>query len=409
MRIFAFEGLRYTPKAGEAGELAALPYDQIDNTLRDRYHAQSPYQFVHLTRPVPPQGEDPYRHSAGLHARWLAEGVVAREPRPALYPYAIELTEGGRRLGVTALVGYEDASHIRHHEQTLDKPLADRLALLEATRVDYEPIFLLSEDGGRLEELLQEDMAASQPLVRHRDPAGNIHLLYRVDDPGRIARYQEVLRVPAAIADGHHRYKVGQRFAREHGAAAGTAAAAKLAVITSIQSPALSIRPTHRALREPADLAKLAGVPVAAEPFRGSTGEEMVEAVAAAPQPAVGVWVAGREPEIWHLNPTMVPDAASPGVPQLPVELLHKTILPALGYAPEAATDGTVVYRDNADQLYRELGEGKFGTAFWLPRMAPAEFSLAIAGGNILPPKSTRFMPKVMAGLVWADHDAKML
>ncbi|HYG62028.1 MAG TPA: DUF1015 domain-containing protein [Thermoanaerobaculia bacterium] len=408
MRIFAFEGLRYTPTAGETGELAALPYDQIDNSLRDRYHAQSPYQFVHLTRPVPPEGEDPYRHSAGLHGRWLAEGAVARDPRPALYPYAVELTEGDRRLGLMALVGYEDASHIRPHEQTLDKPLAERLALLEATRVDYEPIFLLSEDGGRLEELLQEDMAA-QPIVRHRDPAGHIHLLYKVDDPARIARYQEALQVPAAIADGHHRYKVGQRFAREHGAKEGTAAAAKLAVITSIQSPALTIRPTHRGLRETADLSKLAGVAVTAEPFRGSTGDEMLEAVAAALQPAVGVWIAGHEPEVWHLDPTMVPNATSPGVPQLPVEVLHKTILPALGYPPEAATDGTVVYRDNADQLFTEVKEGTFGTAFWLPPTAPAEFSLAIAGGNMLPPKSTRFMPKVMSGLVWADHDSKLL
>jgi uncharacterized protein (DUF1015 family) len=134
-------------------------------------------------------------------------------------------------------------------------------------------------------------------------------------------------------------------------------------------------------------------------PFHGSTGEEMVEAVAAAPQPAVGVWIAGRAPEIWH---------ADAGAPQLPVELLHRTILPALGYPPEAATDGTVAYRDNADQLYRELGEGKFGTAFWLPPTAPAEFSQAIAGGNILPPKSTRFMPKVMSGQVWADHDSQL-
>jgi uncharacterized protein (DUF1015 family) len=409
MRIFAFEGLRYTPAAGESGELAALPYDQIDNSLRDRYHAQSPYQFVHLTRPAPPEGEDPYRHSAGLHARWLTEGAVARDPRPALYPYAVELTDGGRRLGLMALVGYEDASHIRPHEQTLDKPLAERLALLEATRVDYEPIFLLSEDGGRLEELLQEDMSAVQPIVRHRDPAGNIHLLYKVDDPARIARYQEVLQVPAAIADGHHRYKVGQRFAREHGAAEGTAAAAKLAVITSIQSSGLTIRPTHRGLRETADLAKLAGVAVTVEPFRGSTGDEMLAAVAAAQQPAVGVWIAGHEPEIWHVDPTLVPDATSPGVPQLPVELLHKTILPALGYPAEAATDGTVAYRDNADQLFQEVKEGKFGTAFWLPPTAPAEFSIAIAGGNILPPKSTRFMPKVMSGLVWADHDSKLL
>lgn len=410
MRLFAFQGLRYTPKAGESGELAALPYDQINDALRDRYHSQSPYQFVHLTKPVPPGGSgDVYRHSAGLHERWRNEGIVERDPRPALYPYVVELADGGRRLGVTGLIGYEDTSRIRHHEQTLDKPLADRLALLEATRVDYEPILLLSEDAGRLDALVEEDAATATPIVRHRDAAGNLHLLYRIDDPVRIALYKQAVEGVAAIADGHHRYKVGQRFAAEHKASEGSAAAAKLAVITSLSSSGLSIRPTHRGLREPADLSRLAGVPVTAQPFHGHGGEKLLAAVTAADQPALGVWTTGREPEVWTLDPTMVPDASAPGEPQLPVEILHKTILPALGYSPEAATDGTVVYRDSADELFNQIQEGKLAAGFWLPPMQPSGFANSIAGGNVLPPKSTRFLPKVMAGLVWADHESKLL
>jgi uncharacterized protein (DUF1015 family) len=119
MRLFAFEGLRYTPQVGgvdDIGELAAPPYDQINETARDRFHAQSPHQFVHLTRPLAPEGGDPYRFAAALHHRWQEEGVIARDARPALYPYVIELAEGGRRLGVLALVGLEDAKVIRPHE-----------------------------------------------------------------------------------------------------------------------------------------------------------------------------------------------------------------------------------------------------------------------------------------------------
>jgi uncharacterized protein (DUF1015 family) len=265
MRLYAFEGIHYTPRAGEAGELAAPPYDQINDTLRDRFHVQSPYQFVHLSKPVAPEGGDPYRFAAALHHRWLKDGIIARDPRPAIYPYVIELSGGsqsggGERLGVLGLVRYEDPAVIRPHEQTLAKPLADRTALLEAMRVDLEPVLLLSEDRGRLDALLREDLQAAQPLVRHRDADGHVHAVYRIDDPARIARYREALDVPAAIADGHHRYKVGQRFAQEHGAAPDTAAAAKLAVVTSLDSPALTIDPIHRAFKEPVDLSRLAGV-----------------------------------------------------------------------------------------------------------------------------------------------------
>ncbi|HEY4597174.1 MAG TPA: DUF1015 family protein, partial [Thermoanaerobaculia bacterium] len=158
MRLYAFEGLHYTPKAGDAGELAAPPYDQINDDQRDRFHLQSPYQLVHLTRPVAPEGGDPYRFAAALHHRWLHDGVIERDPRPALYPYVIELANGGQRLGLLGLVRYEDPAVIRPHEQTLEKAIADRTALLEATRADLEPALILSEDGGRLDALLREDL-----------------------------------------------------------------------------------------------------------------------------------------------------------------------------------------------------------------------------------------------------------
>ncbi|HSF41886.1 MAG TPA: DUF1015 domain-containing protein [Thermoanaerobaculia bacterium] len=398
MRLFAFEGLHYTPRAGDAGELAAQPYDQINDALRDRYHALSPFQFVHLTRPVAEHGSDPYKSAKALHDEWLEERVIAREPKPALYPYVIELVDGGRRLGLCGLVGLADAKVIRPHEQTLDKPLADRLALLEAMRVDLEPALILSEDGGTLDALLEEDLRSAQPLVRHRDGDGHVHVLYRIDDPERIARYQAALDVPAAIADGHHRYKVAQRFAETHRAEPGTAAATKLSVVTSLDSPSLTIDPIHRAFKEPIDLSRLAGVSAGAETFRGEGGAAFAAAVAAAPQPAVGVWVHGREPEVWRL-----------GGPRLVVEIFQEAFLPALGLPPEASTNGTVVYRANPGELWNQVASGDLGTGIFLPPMRPADFAAAIADGEMLPAKSTRFLPKVMSGLVWADHESKVL
>lgn len=398
MRLFAFEGIRYTPKAGDGGELAAPPYDQINDTLRDRFHGQSPHQFVHLTKPVAPEGGDPYRFAAALHHRWMEEGFIAREGKPALYPYVIELAGGGRRLGVLGLVGQEDAKVIRPHEQTLDKPLADRLALLSAMHVDLEPVFLLSEDNGRLDALLSQDLQGAEALVRYRDAEGNDHVLYKVDDPRRIKLYQEAVTGPAAIADGHHRYKVAQRFATDRGIRPGTAASAKLAVVTSIAAPALTIEPIHRALREEIDRDALARIATPSGTFEGQSGSEFAAAVAAAQQPAVGIWQAGRPAEIWRFDS-----------PKLAVELLHDTLLAGLGYAPESATDGTVVYRSNPDELWQQVASGELKTGIWLPPMLPSAFAAAIADGQMLPPKSTRFMPKVMSGLAWADHDSKIL
>ena len=409
MRLYAFEGLRYGAPAGDPGPLAAPPYDQINDAARERFHAQSPHQFVHLSRPVAGQGRDMYRRAADLHGRWTAEGLVTRDPRPALYPYVIELADGGRRLGVVGLAGIDDATVIRPHEQTIDKPLADRLALIRAMRVDLEPALFLSEDGGALDRLVAEDVEGAVPLVDHVDADGHHHLLFRIDDPQRIAAYRRAVDGPAAIADGHHRYKVAQRFAGETGAPAGTAASAKLAVVTSLDSPALTIDPIHRGLKDPVHLPRIAAFARSRTPWIGAGGADFAAAVAAAPQPALGIRVAGQDPEIWELDPAHAPASLAHGARALPVLLLHEMVLPALGLGPATATDGTVAYRAQPDELWDQVEAGELGTGFWLPPMQPSAFAAAIAKGDLLPPKSTRFLPKVMSGLVWADHESRVL
>ena len=226
MRLFAFEGIRYTPLAGDVAELAALPYDQINDALRIRYHVKSPQQFVQLTRPVAAPGGNEFQNAAALYRQWLEEGVVQRDERPALYPYVIELAAGGQRLGVFALVGLDDAG-----EAPGSLP-ADRLAILQETRADFEPVFLLSEDGGRLNELVRQD-AQGEALVRHEDPDENLHVIYKIDDPARIALYKEAVAGPAKVAGGQALFQVARHFAEKNQAQPGTAAAAKLAVLTS--------------------------------------------------------------------------------------------------------------------------------------------------------------------------------
>lgn len=411
MKLYAFQGLRYDRPAEEIDPLVAPPYDQIDARLRDQLHEKSPDQFAWLTRPVGGQSGDPYQESTRLHQRWLEDGTVTRDEEPSLYAYEIHLDGGGRRLGITGLAGVEDPASgvIRAHEATLAKPLADRVALLKANRVDLEPVFFLSEDGGALDALLEEDIAGGEAVSVHNDGAGNRHVLYRVSDPERIARYRDLLApLSVAIADGHHRYKTACQFAAEEGAEEGTAEAAKLTVVTSIASPGLTIDPIHRALAELPDLS-------VAEPFiaerwvlESPTGTSLAQAVAETEQPALGVWAKGQAAEVWKLDASKAPADVPEGARNLTVALLHAMVMPPMGFEPESATDGTVIYRSDPERLAEELGSGELAVGLFLPPMDPEDFAAAIAHGDMLPPKSTRFLPKVFSGLVWADHDSEL-
>jgi uncharacterized protein (DUF1015 family) len=90
----------------------------------------------------------------------------------------------------------------------------------------------------------------------------------------------------------------------------------------------------------------------------------------------------------------------------LPVVMLHYQLLRVAGLGPEAATNGTVEYRSDPDRLFELVERGDCPVGFWLPPMSPAQFAAATATGDVLPPKSTRFLPKLISGLVWAGHDA---
>lgn len=408
MRIYAFQGIRYTDSQC-AGPWAGPPYDQIDEDLQGRLH-QDPRHFAHLIRPASSTG-DAHQAATELHRHWLATQVLTREHGPALYPYEIRLSKGGRRLGLCALVGLEDTDSgaIRPHEATMAKTVDERLSLLRKIRIDLEPILMLAEDQGELDRLLEEDLRDSQPLVKHEDADGNHHLLYCIDDAARIAIYRETLSHSVGlIADGHHRYTVASRYATETQAETGSAAATKLAVITGLSAPGLQIDPIHRRLTDPLDLESVAHLASSCRPIADASGVEIAAVVAAAPQPSIGVSIGGRT-ELWSFDIERSPESLPEHLRHLSVGWLHDVLLPRLGLDSGAATDGTVGYRSDPDRLHQELADGSAAVGFWLPPMSAEAFTRAMEGGSLLPPKSTRFLPKVASGLVWVGHDTNLI
>jgi len=411
MRIFAFQGFRFAPAAGDPGALAAPPFDQIDEGLRDRLQAESPHHYAHLTRPLDGPEGNKYRHAAAVHRQWQDSGKIERDAEPSLYPYLIRTAQGKEQLGVCTLVGVEDPSSnvIRPHERTLDKPFADRMSLLKETRVDFEPVMFLSDDPGTLETLLREDIAEAEPAVVYQDSAGNHHHLYRVSDPNRIRAYKEALApCSAAIADGHHRYKVGRTFAADSGAQDGTAAACKMAVLFSLSSD-MAIDPIHRGFEAPLNLEALHELLRFRTPIDAGNGTVLAACVAHSDSPALGVMTRDGGAELWGLEPSKMPEGSPPGAENLAVAHLHSVLLPTLGFTTESYLDSTVSYRSDPEMLYEQVKNGTLATGVWLPPMTSEAFGLAISKGDLLPAKATRFLPKLASGMVWSGHEAALL
>ena len=399
-----FRGERYA-RTDNLSRLIAPPYDVIDTAERARYAALDAHNIVHVMLPEAPPGqrdEERYRAAADLLARWRRDRVLERDPDPALYVVAQEFTlPGGERLtrrgvlGAVAAEGYEPR-RIRPHERTHAGPKADRLALLRATGTNIESIFLLAPDRDR--SLANAVAAASRgtpDAIAELDGVGI--RLWIVRDPSRFPLPSTSLY----IADGHHRYETASAYARENPAADRV-----LALIVSAQEPGLTVLPTHRVIFGAGrDLERL--LPRWRDWFEVQAvpaDRDVVAALAALGRDRTACIVADRSRMVaLLLKPGALPDrvpslAQSDAVRELDVARIETLVVKEILGA--GTSTPFVRYIADANQALDTVRHGGAALAVLMnPTRVEQVFAVADAG-DVMPPKSTYFIPKVPSGLV---------
>src|SRR5262249_14262006 len=182
-RIYPFQPLRYTEKAGPLGDLVTQPYDKISPTMQARYLSLNPHNLVRVIlgerRPDDSGADNVYTRAAAHLNEWIASGVLACDPEPGIYAYFQEFTvpDTGERLvrkGFIALGAVEEysAGVVHRHEQTLAGPKKDRLELLRHTHAPYGQLFMLYPDPDGAIDGLLDAAAKSAPLARGTDENG---------------------------------------------------------------------------------------------------------------------------------------------------------------------------------------------------------------------------------------------
>jgi len=385
--------------------LIAPPYDVIDPAERARYAALDEDNIVHVMLPEAPPGrpeDDRYRAAAERLAAWRRSGVLTRDPEPVLYVLAQDFTlptgERRTRRGVFAAVaaeGYEPR-RIRPHERTHAGPKADRLALLRATATNIESIFLLAPDRDRALENAAAAAAQGTPDATAELNGVGIRL-WIVRDVSRFPLPDS----PLYIADGHHRYETASAYALEPPAADRV-----LALIVSAQDPGLAVLPTHRVIfgagrelervlprwREWFDVQSL---PSGRDPMTalGSLGRDRTACLVADRSRVIALL----------LRPGVLPDrlpslAQSDAVRDLDVARIESLVVKEILGA--GTTTPIVRYVADATEALHMVRHGGAAVAVLLnPTKVEQVFAVADAG-DVMPPKSTYFIPKVPSGLV---------
>ena len=402
--VSPFRGERYAAR-DKLSRLIAPPYDVIDADERTRYAALDEHNIVHVMLPEAPLAalpDDRYRIAAELLASWRAQGVLTRDPEPALYVLAQDFTlptgERCTRRGVLAAVkaeGYEPR-RIRPHERTHAGPKADRLALLRATATNIESIFLLAPDRDRsLANVVAETTQAKPDATAELNGVGI-----------RFWTARDVSRFPFPdgplyIADGHHRYETASAYAQENRGADRV-----LALIVSAQDPGLVVLPTHRVifgagreiehvLPRLRDWFEVQPVPAGVDPVKhlAELGHGQTACLLADRSRLIALLLRSGA------LPDRVPSLAqSEAVRDLDVARIETFVVKEiLG----ASTSTPIVrYVADAQEAIRTVQHGGAAVAVLLnPTRVDQVFAVADAG-DVMPPKSTYFVPKVPSGLI---------
>ena len=427
--IAPLRGIRYNPRrVPDLDKVVTQPYDKITPRMRDDYYQRSDHSFVRL---IQNREENPYAASKGTFEQWLADGVLMKDPHPAVYPYRQVFEHNGRRRirrGLICLCKLEpfEGGSILPHERTLSKPKEDRLNLMRTTAKQFEQVFMLyPDDEDRVNKLLAPIWKWT-PEVEVTDEYGTTHCLWSVSDPKTIRLIQNVLRPKTlVIADGHHRYETALNYRDEmlkktEHPTGREAFNYRLVTCVNLDDPALVILPTHRLLGNIVDfslndflskarvyfgIAKISTdeIPRRLSASTKRSGRQLHNFLLYAdPEKTYSLMLRPESGFDNFFSPERSADYRS-----LDVALLHTVLLErVLGVKPEVIENHVSYERDWKTAL-SQVDKGAAQFAFLLHPTRPEQVRRIAENRERMPQKSTDFFPKLISGLVCFDVDEK--
>jgi uncharacterized protein (DUF1015 family) len=404
--IRPFAGLR--PLASRAIDVVAPPYDVLNTKEARARAAGRPWSFLHISKPEIdlPAGTDPYSpavYAKGAEnlAHMLAEGILQRDAEPCYYAYRLAMGEHSQLglVGAASVADY-DRNRIRRHEFTRPDKEDDRVRQIEALNAQTGPVLLAYPAAPELDGLLAA-AAGAVPEIDITADDGVQHTLWVLRDQQLLARLTALFDgLPALyIADGHHRSAAASRVAAARRAVnPGQTGAESYNSFLAVVFPhhQMQILDYNRVVTDLHGLRPEEFLARVAERFDLGVEEQ---AVRPARPGEFGLYLEGR----WYrlaLHPERVP--ADP-VARLDVSLLASNLLePVLGIS-DARRDKRIDFIGGIrglGELERRVDSGEMAIAFSLHPTRMEDLMAVADAGEVMPPKSTWFEPKLADGLV---------
>ncbi|MDE0799111.1 MAG: DUF1015 family protein [Rhodospirillaceae bacterium] len=395
-----FKALRPVPEQADA--VAAPPYDVL-NTQEARVRAKGrPNCFLHISKPEIdlPEGmniyaQEVYDKGAENLNRLVADGILMREDKPCYYAYRLTMGDHVQTgVAMAASASAYDSNDIRKHEFTRPKKEDDRVNQITALNAQTGPVLLAYKSSAAVKAVLEAVTAADSTYdVTADDGVG--HAIWVIDDRAHIAALTDAFNSMSAlyIADGHHRSAAGSRVAK----AKPDTESAQFFLTVAYADDEMNILDYNRVIKD------LNGH--SAEDLLAKIGERFdvlrADAQAKPLKPTQFGMYLGSAWYVLNIHADHVPTDDPVG--RLDVSLLHANLIePLLGIA-DPRTDERIDFVGGIrglGELEKRVNSGEMAVAFALFATSMADLMAVADAGEVMPPKSTWFEPKLADGLL---------
>ncbi|MFD9034492.1 DUF1015 domain-containing protein [Streptomyces sp. NPDC059567] len=406
LHMVPFRGLRYVPE--RVGSLAAVTSPPYDVVVRPDglHHLESadPHNIVRLILPQAITAGTRHRKAAVTLDRWLADGVLAPDPEPALYVYE-QSGDGILQRGIIGALELSTPAEgiVLPHEDVMPHVVEDRAALMRTTAANLEPLLLTYRGEGDGAAEVIERTVRREPLLATTTEDGFSHRLWAVTDPTELAVVSASLAEhQALIADGHHRWATYLRLREEHTQPSPWNYGLVLLIDTA-RYP-LRVRAIHRLLnRLPvADALAALGDGFRVRRVEGPLSAAM-ESLESATADGNAFVLAGDG--AFHLldrpDPALLARTIRADRPEawrtLDATVLHSTLLDHVWHIPDAPEEISYIHDTEAAVAQAER---RGGTAVLMHPVREDVVRDLARQGVTMPRKSTSFGPKPATGLV---------
>jgi len=399
--ISPFRALR--PRPDIADRLASRPYDVLNSTEAREEAKNNEFSFLHITKAEIDLPETTDVHSEAVYQkakdnllRFIDTGKLSEEAEPAYYIYQL-IMDGRKQTGLVCISAVDDyhTDVIRKHEFTRPEKELDRINHMLTTSAQTGNVFLACRDVPEVNKIIAQWKDSHKPVYDFTADDGIRHTIWVINEEKKIQLITRAFAEKVActyIADGHHRAasaaKVSEKLRGNEDA--------KFFLTTIFPASELKILDYNRVVTDLNGLSKIEFLSALEKDFTVTPSSTPVKP---GKLHEFGMYLDNQ----WYTLQSKQGTYTEDPIGVLDISILSSNVLDKILAIKDQRTDKRIDFVGGIrglNELEKRVNSGEMQVAFSIFPVSIEQLFDIADSGNVMPPKSTWFEPKLRDGLL---------